>query len=318
MKTIEVNNLLVSYDGIPIVRNVDISVEKGSFLGIVGESGCGKTTLIRSLMMLKKKNSDISGKINFCGRELTELSVNQLRELRGNEIAMVPQNAFLAMDPTKTIASLFFETMRVHDRSADRKSCMAKASELMSKLMLNDPERILKSYPFELSGGICQRVSIAVAMINSPKLFLGDEPTSALDVTSQIEVINQLKYLKNNFDVSAVIISHNMGVISLLSDYIAVMYGGEIVEYGKAGEILAFPTHQYTKALMEAMPDMNGNISKGLQGRPPVFEKNMAGCSFSDRCPTAVKECFKNEPQDVYVSNTHKVKCMRLSSGGVI
>ena len=243
MKILDVNNLVVSYNDIPIVRNVSLSVEEGKFLGIVGESGCGKTTLLNSIMALKRKISKTDGFINFCGEEITKLSEKKLRELRGNEIAMMPQNAFLSMDPTKTIASMFFETVKVHNANAKKMECFEKAAELMSRLLLNDPERILKSYPFELSGGMCQRVAIAASMINSPKLLLGDEPTSALDVTSQEEVVNQLKYLKNNFKVSAVIISHNIGVISMLSDDMAVMYGGKILEYGKTENVLYNPSH---------------------------------------------------------------------------
>ena len=205
---------------------------------VIGPSGCGKTTLLNSIMALKRKNSKTDGFINFCGEEITKLSEKKLRELRGNEIAMIPQNAFLSMDPTKTIASMFFETVKVHNANAKKMECFEKAVELMSRLLLNEPERILKSYPFELSGGMCQRVAIAASMINSPKLLLGDEPTSALDVTSQEEVVNQLKYLKNNFKVSAVIISHNIGVISMISDDMAVMYGGKILEYGKTENVI--------------------------------------------------------------------------------
>lgn len=316
MKILDINNLVVSYNDIPIVRNVSLSVEEGKFLGIVGESGCGKTTLLNSIMALKRKNSKTDGFINFCGEEITKLSEKKLRELRGNEIAMMPQNAFLSMDPTKTIASMFFETVKVHNANAKKRECFEKAVEFMSRLLLNDPERILKSYPFELSGGMCQRVDIVASMINSPKLLLGDEPTSALDVTSQEEVVNQLKYLKNNFKVSAVIISHNIGVISMLSDYMAVMYGGKILEYGKTENVLYNPSHPYTKALIEAMPDMDGRISGGLTGSPPVFTKNMKGCPFAGRCTEAETRCFEDEPSDVYIAPEHRAKCFHLQSGG--
>lgn len=316
---LKIENLNVSYDSVPILRNISFSVEKGEILGIVGESGCGKTTLLRSIMMLHAKGMVIEGSVKFEDRELLEMSAEELRRIRGNEISIIPQNALLAMDPTKTISSLFYETVRVHGRKIKRRDCDKEAAELMSGLLLTEPDRILRSYPFELSGGMCQRVAIAAAMINSPRLMLGDEPTSALDVTSQLEVVKQMKTLRDNFGVSLAVISHNMGVIAQISDTIAVMYGGRIVEYGRAEDILEKPRHPYTRALMAAVPDMEGNISGGLDGMPPVFTKDMKGCPFAERCCMRHSDCLEEEPREVYISDLHRITCRyAIEMGGAL
>lgn len=307
---LEVNNLFVYYGDIPVVRDVSFRLEPGSSLGIVGESGCGKTTLLRSFMALDTKNEKTDGSIRFCGREMTRMNKKELRSIRGGEMAMIPQNASSSMDHTRTVSALFHETMRAHGFSANKKESDKKAAELMKSLMLEDTDRILRSYPFELSGGMCQRVSIAAAMINGPKLLLGDEPTSALDVTSQLEVVKQLKRLKETFDVSMIIISHNMGVVAALADEIAVMYGGRIVEHAKRDELLSSPAHPYTKALIEAVPDLKGNISKGLDGLPPSFTKELTGCPFVQRCPQRMKECETFRFEYRKAGENHKVGCL--------
>ena len=184
------------------------------------------------------------------------------------------------------------------------------ASDLMKKLLLQDTERILKSYPFELSGGMCQRVMIAAAMLNSPKLILGDEPTSALDVTSQLQVIRELELLKREYDISMIMISHNVGVISRIADTIAIMYG-RMVEYGTRDDIIKDSVHPYTKALLAAVPDREGNISKGLPGLPPVFEEGMSSCPFAPRCAYCQKRCETQLPEDVTLGGRHRVQCFR-------
>ncbi len=309
---LELKDLYVYYDNIPVVRDISLKLEKGEFLGIVGESGCGKTTLLRSIMMLEGKGGKVSGSIRFNDQELTALDEHNLRDIRGSKISMIPQNASVSMDPGKTVSALFYETIRVHGEKISRKESDKRASELMKKLMLKDTDRILKSYPFELSGGMCQRVSIAAAMVNGPQLLLGDEPTSALDVTSQLEVVKQLKQLKENFGISFIMISHNMGVIAALSDTIAVMYGGRIVEYAPKDELLKNPSHPYTKALMDAVPDLKGNISKGLDGMPPAFTEILTGCPFEERCPVKEAECAGFEFKYGLASPGHFVGCRRF------
>lgn len=308
---LEVKNLYVSYDEIQIVRDINFRLNRGEFLGIVGESGCGKTTMLRALMALRKSGSSFSGSIRFMGRELNGLPEERLRQLRGSDISMIPQNASVAMDGTMTISSLFLETIRIHGRKVTRRESDAIASALMQSLLLEDTERILRSYPFELSGGMCQRVMIAVAMVNDPKLILGDEPTSALDVTSQLQVLKLLKRLRELSKVSLVMISHNLGAIAAISDTIAVMYGGRIVEYGPRDAVLNAPAHPYTRALIAAVPDTAGNISGGLPGTPPPFAKDMRGCPFAGRCPLGEERCKEETPKDRRVDESHRVQCLR-------
>lgn len=308
---LDVAHLYVSYGDVNIVRDVSFSLRGGEFLGIVGESGSGKTTMLRALMALRRPGNTFQGSIRFLGRDLTRMGPEELRKLRGGEIAMIPQDASAAMDGTNTISALFHETIQVHSGPISRKESDRRASELMRSLLLEDTDRILKSYPFELSGGMCQRVMIAAALINSPQLILGDEPTSALDVTSQLQVVNQLKLLKQVSEASMVMISHNFGVIAAISDTIAVMYGGRIVEYGKRDEVLFHPCHPYTKALIAAVPDRDGHISGGLPGTPPIFEKEMKGCPFADRCAFCQRRCREELPADRWITGTHRTQCFR-------
>ncbi len=309
---IEVKDLTVSYRKVRVVRNVSFDVRQGEVLGIAGESGSGKTTLLRSLMRIENREIHSMGNIRFQGEELTETTQKELRKLRGNQISMIPQNAMLSMDPTCKISSLVNETLCTHGQKIGRKESDQIASSIMSSLLLDDPERILMSYPFELSGGMAQRVAIAVSILNRPKLLLGDEPTSALDGTAQYQVVNQLKLLKEQFNLSMILISHNLGILSHLADQIAVMYAGEIVEYGTKEEILTNPLHPYTKALIEAIPKGNGTISKGLGGVPPSFLEEITGCAFGARCPYCIKKCKEMEIHETYVSSSHKVKCIRM------
>ncbi len=306
---LDIKNLSVSYGKTRVVRNLSLKVNTGEIVCIVGESGCGKSTALKSVLMLDKNASISGGEILFDNKDITKLKTEEIRHLRGSEIAMIFQNSYLSMNPTKTIGHLFYETVKVHNKKAKKNQCLEKAEEIMKKLRLWETERIFSSYPFELSGGMCQRIAIAAAMMNDPKLILADEPTSALDVTAQAEVIRLLKYVKDNYNTSMLIVTHNMGVVANLSDKAAVMYGGSIAEFGDTWDIINNPAHPYTKALIKAVPEMNGKVPEGIEGLPPEFSDEKGGCPFAPRCYSAKDICYKNSPEKHVVSKEHIVYC---------
>lgn len=256
MELLSVDNLSVSFGDVPVLNRISFSLKERSVLGIVGESGCGKTTLLRNIMGTKSRGAQASGTVRFLGEDLLTASPKKLQSIRGLEIAMIPQNAFLAMDSTKTVSSLFWETVWVHHPRAKKKVTDRKAVELMERLHLEEPERILRSYPFELSGGMCQRVMIAAATMNMPRLLLADEPTSALDAAAQKMVLQELNRLKEEFSISMLLVSHNLSVVAYLADTIAVMREGELVEIGTKEKILNDPEQEYTRELLAAVPTL--------------------------------------------------------------
>jgi oligopeptide/dipeptide ABC transporter ATP-binding protein len=309
-KILRVRGLGASRDNVKILKDISFDLFRGETLGVVGESGCGKSTLLRALMRMETGGLREKGEIYFSGTELPAAGSEALRKLRGGRIGMIPQNAGESMDPSKTISSLFHETLKVHRRGVTKAMSDMEAVRLMEHLNLEEPERILRSYPFELSGGMCQRVAIAAAMINSPSLILGDEPTSALDVTNQAQVAGELILLKREFGVSSVIVSHNIGLVSRISDTVAVMYAGRIVECGSKNNVLKNPAHPYTKALLEAVPRLGGEIPDGLPGSPPGFGSETEGCPFAPRCPMAEDRCKKEEPGELKLKDGRRVRCL--------
>ena len=296
-------NLNVSYNGIQILKDINISVNPGEILGIVGESGSGKSTLLKSLIRLTGRGATIdSGSIFFNEKDITKLSNEELRLIRGKEISTIFQNAGASFCPIRTIEKQFIETVKTHE-GIDNNEIRRRISDLFSKINLKDTERILKSYPFELSGGMNQRVGIALAMITKPSLILADEPTSALDVTAQAQVIKTLMNVRRDFGTSIIMITHNIGVVSYMVDKIAVMYSGNIVEYGNKIDIISNPCHPYTKLLMKSTPSMKYNKLIAIPGKPPVFGEKNIGCSFADRCSYKTNKCNTERPSPSAVGN---------------
>ena len=293
---LETKNLCVSYGSTKILDDINISVNKGEILGIVGESGSGKSTLLKSLVSLLPSNAKIeNGSINYLGRDLAKLSNEELRQIRGNEISMVFQNSGASLCPIRTIGSQFIEVAQSH-KNTSKEEIRKLIDDIFSKINLKDVDRILKSYPFELSGGMNQRVGIALAMLTNPSLILADEPTSALDVTAQAQVVKTLMKLRDSFKTSIIIITHNMGVVSFMVDKVAVMYGGKIVEYGRKKDIMHNPLHPYTQMLIKSTPSMKPSKLLGIPGNPPSFEEKRRGCAFASRCNKAFEKCFIEEP----------------------
>ena len=304
-----INNLNISYDNIPIVRDVSLTINKGEIIGIVGESGSGKSTLLRAIMGVLGDDGKIdNGSIIFDEKDLLK---KENKNIYSKDISMVFQQATLYLDPITIIEKQFLEIMK--NNKENKKEKHKNIVNLLNSLHLEDAERILKSYPFELSGGINQRVSLGLAMINKPKLILADEPTSALDVTVQAQVVQTLKELRNNFNTSIIMVSHNMGVIANIADIIGVMYYGHLVEIGPKKEILQNPRHQYTKQLLKSVPNLNGDIPKGIAGRIPEFGSVIEGCPFYDRCIVSEHKCKITKPVLTKVDNGHFTSCLHAT-----
>lgn len=259
---LKISNLSVSYGGRYILKDINLSIRKNQILGIVGESGCGKTTLLKAIMQLTGTGVKIEeGFISYEGRLMSQLSKDEIRAIRGKKIGVIFQNPESSLNPSKRIKNQFYETIRSHS-TISKNEILEKIHNIFLKLNLKDTDRILNSYPFELSGGMNQRIAIALAMIMEPDLLLADEPTSALDVTVQSQVVDELIQLKDKFKTSVLIITHNMGVVAKMADTVGVMYEGELVEFGEKEEVLKKPMHSYTKDLIAAVPKINIRLPK--------------------------------------------------------
>ncbi len=246
-------NVDICYNGSPVIKKVSFSAEKGEILGIAGESGSGKSTLIKAAIGLLGKSGCIEGNIWYDGKNLPELNAKELRKICGSEIGMIFQNAGSSFCPIRTVGEQLFEGMTEHIE-IKKAEFEKEASELFLKFGFQDPKRILKSYPFELSGGMQQRVGVAAAMLLKPKILLADEPTSALDVSIQKQVVEQMKMIREQYGTTILIVTHNIGVIRAMADSMLVLKDGKMEEYGKTQEVLSHPQSDYTKRLLAAIP----------------------------------------------------------------
>ena len=306
---LNLKNLSVSYGDINILKDIDLSLKKGEILGIVGESGSGKSTLIKSIMGILDENASIDGEINFEGKDLASLSLKDYRKIKGKEISMIVQNPTEYFNPTRKISKQFIETIRSHN-DISKQEIQKKSINTFKFLGLQDGKKIWNSYPFELSGGMNQRVAIALSIMLEPKILLADEPTSALDVTVQAQVVKELLKLRQKLNTSIILVTHNIGVASYMSDNIGVMYGGRIIEYGESEELINNPKHPYTKMLINSVPVINGNIPNGIEGSLPNFQDIKEGCVFLDRCKYASRECKIKVPSAKYLGKSHWSSCL--------
>ena len=256
MSVLSYENVDISYNGNTVVKDINFKLDEGEILGIVGESGSGITTVIKAAMNLLGKGGLVTrGDIWFKDMDIPDLSDKQMRKINGPEIGMIFQNSGSAFCPIRTVGDQLYEAMRAHEKIS-KEDFRIKATELFEKIGFNDVQRILKSYPFELSGGMQQRVGVAAAMLMNPKVLLADEPTSALDVSIQKLVIDEMLKVREMFGTSMIIVSHNIGVIGAMADNVIVMKDGQIIEYGKKDEVLNSPKEEYTKKLMSAVPKL--------------------------------------------------------------
>lgn len=314
---LEIKNLYTENEEIPILREISLSIYKAEIIGIVGESGCGKSTLLRALLQMMNKNEKIvKGSIIFNEEDLTHMTAKKMRKLMGRKIGVVFQNPGSTLNPIRKIGTQFIETMQSHT-NISKKDALKESEYMLENMGLNDCKCILNSYPFELSGGMKQRVAIALAMIMKPELLVADEPTSALDVTVQKQVVDEMMRLRDEFQTSILMVTHSMGVVSYMADKVAVMYAGKIIEYGKKQAVLENPMHPYTKALMNAVPKLGKDMTKGIEGTPPMFTEIGSGCSFAKRCPIAKNSC-KDQSQTLrQIAEDRWVACSLCEINGV-
>ena len=296
---LEVENLSMHYDtlegNVDAVKNISFTVNSGESFGLVGESGCGKTSVAMTLLQLQPENSVITqGSIKLDGKELIGLSENDLRKVRWNSISIVFQGAMNAWNPVIKIGEQIREAMREHYPENTKQENINKIIELFRMVGLD--ESITDRYPHELSGGMKQRAVIALALSCDPKVIIADEPTTALDVVIQDQILNEIKKVQDLLGLSLIYISHDIAVIAEMTDKIAVMYAGSIVEIGPTKDVFKTPKHSYTRALLDSTPSIRGEKKKlrSLDGEPPSLINEITGCSFSPRCPTPTEKC-KNQ-----------------------
>ena len=311
---LEIGSLSVSYGPGEVLRGISLSLSPGRILGLVGESGCGKTTLLKAVQGLLGPGGRISGgAVLFEGRDMASLSKEGLRSLRGARISSLSQNPAGSLNPTRTIGAQCLETIRAHRKSYGRRD-LAEMGDLMEALGLQNPGRVLKSYPFELSGGMLQRAAMALAMVMRPSLLLADEPTSALDAIVQAQAVSELMRLRERYGTAIILVSHNIAVVAKMSDQAGVMYAGELVELGEAASVLSNPLHPYTRALIAASPRLDGSLPLETPGAPPPPGSIVSGCGFYVRCPDRAPKCLRWSVSLAAAGSNREVACALAAS----
>ncbi len=301
---------------IQAVRGATFTLEKGKVLGIVGESGSGKSVTALSIMGLIQDPGRIKegSSIEFMSRDLTTMSRRELSQLRGNDISMIFQDPMTSLNPVYTIENQMVEVIRRH-QALTKREAVARAIEMLKLVGIPQPEKRIKNFPHQFSGGMRQRVMIATALSCNPKLLIADEPTTALDVTIQAQILELMKDLKDRINTSIIIITHDLGVIAEVCDHIVVMYGGTIMETGTENDIFYNPQNPYTVGLHQSIPKMNVSSKERLipiKGSPPDLLHPPAGCPFSSRCPHTMEICQHEQPPTFTISDTHSSACWLL------
>ena len=292
------------------LNDVSIHLKEGEVLGIVGESGSGKSVTAYSLMGLTAHPGKlIGGTLQFNGHEIEEMGEKEMRKIRGKEISIIFQDPMTSLNPVYTIGNQITEVIRLHT-DKDKKQAYARAKELLELVGINEPEKRLKQYPHELSGGMRQRVMIAIALACEPKLLIADEPTTALDVTIQAQILELMMELK--LGMAIIMITHDLGVVASMCDRIAVMYAGRIVEYGTTDDIFYRPHHMYTKGLIRSIPRLDTKEHERLvpiEGTPVDLLNPPAGCPFAPRCEACMKICLREMPPVTQFDDVHYTQC---------
>ena len=301
---------------VPAVDGVDFILHKGETLGIVGESGCGKSMTAMSILhLLPPKGEIVDGSIQFKGQDITHLPPKEMARLRGKEIAMIFQEPMTSLNPVYTVGWQISEMILRHE-SMTKKQAKEKAIGMLRLVNIPAPEKRVDEYPHELSGGMRQRVMIAMALSCNPELLIADEPTTALDVTIQAQVLDLRRNLKKSLNTSIIMITHDLGVVAEMSDYVLVMYAGMVMEYSDVATLFQQPLHPYTQGLMKALPRLDDPQDKlyVIKGAVPSLYHLPAGCRFWPRCPYATERC-KQEMPGLYQIGERKVRCFRYENG---
>ena len=318
---LQIENLKTSFmtsnGEVQAVRGVSFSVGKGEIVGLVGESGSGKSVTSMSILKLLADTARIKeGKILFEGEDLTQYSKAQMRKIRGGKISMIFQDPMSSLNPLIPVGKQVAEMIREHHPEKSKEDIKKEVLELFARVRIPEPEKRYKSFPHEFSGGMRQRVMIAMALANRPELLIADEPTTALDVTIQDQILKQLRELKKEYGTSIIFITHDLGVVAELCDRVVVLYGGLVMEEASIFDIFEHPSHPYTLGLLASIPALDQDQNKRLlpiPGSPPDMTKPPVGCPFAPRCPYARVICGSELPQMTEVSEGHHSRCWLLS-----
>ena len=323
MALLEVNNLRTSFftdaGEVKAVDGVSFTLDHGKVLGIVGESGSGKSVTAYSIMqILAPTGKIIGGSVKLDGQELVGADEKVLRTVRGNRISIIFQDPMTSLNPTYTVGHQLMEAILLHT-PRNRRQAKERALEMLRLVNVNEPEKRLRQYPYELSGGMRQRVMIAMALACEPDILIADEPTTALDVTIQAQILELMQDLQKRLGMAIIMITHDLGVVAQMCDEVIVMYAGSICEQGTAGEIFYNPCHEYTKGLMRSIPTAanNGQRLEPISGTPIDLLNMPKGCPFAPRCEAAMKICLRERPERMVINDDHHATCWMNVRKGV-
>ena len=313
---LQVKNLHTYYHSkkniVPACDGVDFFLRKGEILGIVGESGCGKSTVVRSVVgLIDRSYTRIEdGEVILDGEDLIKKTPKEMCKIRGKRISMIFQNPLSALNPVYTIGNQICEILMIHE-SMNKKQAEARALEVLKVVKIPHPELRMNSYPHELSGGMQQRVMIAIALACNPEVIIADEPTTALDVTIQAQILDLLREIRDKYGMAIIMITHNMGVVAEMCEKMLVMYGGVVVEQGTCKDVFANPRHPYTKGLLASIPSVTVDKDElySIEGIVPVFSYPVTRCRFADRCEYACERCTQEEPPLYELAEERAVRC---------
>ncbi|WHA43902.1 ABC transporter ATP-binding protein [Agrobacterium larrymoorei] len=316
---LEVNNLRVAFPSskgyVEAVRGVSFSLKRGEVMSLVGESGSGKSITMRAVMGLAPTTAIVSGSVKLLGRELVGLPARDMQRLRGSAIAMIFQDPLTALNPVLTVGDQLIEVIKIHHPEVSNRDARERAIELFKSVAIPFPEKRIDQYPHEFSGGMRQRVVIAIAIANKPDLIIADEPTTALDVTVQAQVLELLRNLCEVNNTGLVLITHDLGVVAGMAENVSVMYAGSIVERASVDDLFDHPRHPYTRGLLTSLPQITGDIARlsDIGGSPPTAATIPSGCAFNPRCGFSIDRCRTEQPTLRRLANTD-VACLRADA----